>query len=731
MPKDCLFRWHSFGTILVVLFGWANLMAPALGDEPKKSGDARSQQFLLTGQEPAEPLVPLNPRTLDDTRRLEAIKQFCVGCRLENQYQWNDAIAAYRKALENDPKSSQIYRALIKSCRAARRLPEAEQYLEEAASLDPLDYELLAWLGESKEEKSQLESAVRLYKQALASPKLDKRQPIAVVLKLKLGLIHEQNREYVDSAGYYSDVMEAMERTSEFGLNMLEVQPQFLRNRVETYERFSNVFRQAKKYDDSLRALRLAQAVQPRSTRFSLNIAEVYIDQEKFAQALEYLEKYLAEQTPQGSPAYERLAFVLGKLGRADEVLPRVVAAAEKDRFNVGLQSFLGSLYEEAGDIEKAKEIYLPLLKNSPDPRVYKSMARIYLKEDRFRDLILLLGAGLERQVDGRPGAVDAVAEQMKVLSDDPQTAKRVVETAREMFQEDPKLVKFFVRYFVAQVARDAKMYTESIEFYRHCLEVQPKAAGLFRELALVQVYAGQTADAIKSGQEALDLEPNDVRGHYIFAQILSQAGKYVEAAEKFEQILRDFADNDELAIRVRYILSNIYTQLGQMAKAEKSLEEILEKAPDDETANNDLGYLWADQGKNLEQAEKMIRKALERYASREREPNEPAKNAAYLDSMGWVLYKLGRPEEALKYLEEAVAERDGNDDATIVDHLGDVHLRLNQPAQAKAMWLKAKETLENAKGPRRDDKRLKEINEKLKSFDDPKNINGETRREK
>ena len=730
MPTDARLLQRGLRILAMVYAVWPCVLAPALGDEPKKSADAKSQQFLLTGQEPAEPLVPLNPRTLEDTRRLEAIKQFCVGCRLENQYKWPDAIIAFRKALDNDPKSPQIYRALIKACRAARRLDEAEQYLEEAAALDPQDYELIAWLGETKEEKSQLETAVRLFKQALASPKLDKRQPIAVMLKLKLGLIHEQNREFADSANYYRDVMEAMERTSEYGLNNLEVQPQFLRNRAETYERFSNVFRLAKRYDDSLRALRLAQAVQPRGTRFSLPIADVYIDQEKYAQALEYVEKYLTEQTPQGSQAYEKLAFVLGKIGRSDEVLPRVQAAAEKDRFNVGLQSFLGSLYEDAGDVEKAKEIYLPLLKNSPDARVYKSMARIYLKEDRFRDLILLLGAGLEKQSEGRPGAVDAVEEQMKVLSDEPETAKRVVETAREMYQEDPKLVKFFVRYFVAQVARDAKMYQESIEFYRHCLELQPNAAPLLRELALVQVYAGQTDEAIKSGQDAIDQEPNEVSGHFILAQILAQASKYPEAAEKFEQILRDFGDNDNVARRVRYILSNIYTQLDQMAKAEKALEEILEQSPDDETANNDLGYLWADQGKNLEQAEKMIRKALELYASK-REPGQPEKNAAYLDSMGWVLYKLGRPEEALKYLEEAVAEKEGDEDATIVDHLGDVYMRLKQPAKAKDLWHKAKEALDKAQGTRRDDKRLKEIDEKLKSLDDPKNRKSETKRER
>lgn len=730
MPRDDRIEQHGLGTFAIAFAGWAILLAPTLGDEPKESADAKSQQFLITGQEPAEPFVPLNPRMLEDTRRLEAIKQFCVGCRLENQYKWPDAIIAYRKALENDPKSPQIYRALIKSCRAARRLPEAEQYLEEAAALDPQDYELIAWLGETKEEKSQIETAVQLYKQALASPKLDKRQPIAVMLKLKLGLIHEQMREYADSANYYRDVMEAMERTSEYGLNMLEVQPQFLRNRAETYERFSNVFRLAKRYDDSLRALRLAQAAQPRGTRFSLNIADVYIDQEKYAQALEYLEKFLTEQTPQGSQAYEKLSFVLGKLGRSQEVLPRVQAAAEKDRFNLGLQYFLGTLYDDAGEIERAKQIYLQVAKNPPDSRVYKSLARIYQKEDRFRDLILLLSNGLEKQSEGRAGVVDALDEQMNALTSDPETAKRVVDTAREMFQEDPKQLKFWGRYLVARLARDAKLLDAAVEFYRYCLEERPKNPALYRELAMTLEFAGQTDEAIKGAAQAVDLEPGEWRNHYLLGQLLARAGKYKEAEEKLSRMLQDFDNTEEVGRNVRYFLSNVYTQLDEMPKAERVLEEILEKDPNDESALNDLGYLWADQGKNLEQAEKMIRKALELYPTHRR-PDQPEKNAAYLDSMGWVLYKLGRPEEALKYLEEAVVENEGNEDATIVDHLGDVYMRMKEPAKAKEMWLKAKKTLEHAEGTRRDDKRLKEISEKLKAMEEPKSTKGETRRER
>ena len=99
----------------------------------------------------------------------------------------------------------------------------------------------------------------------------------------------------------------------------------------------------------------------------------------------------------------------------------------------------------------------------------------------------------------------------------------------------------------------------------------------------------------------------------------------------------------------------------------------MLDEFPDDVAALNDLGYIWADQNVRLQRAHRMIRQAVE----------EDPQNAAYRDSLGWVLYRLGRPEEALVELEKAAA--DGEPDPVILDHLGDVYHATNQPQKATA----------------------------------------------
>ena len=112
----------------------------------------------------------------------------------------------------------------------------------------------------------------------------------------------------------------------------------------------------------------------------------------------------------------------------------------------------------------------------------------------------------------------------------------------------------------------------------------------------------------------------------------------------------------------------------------EGQLRKVLESSPHDATANNDLGYLMADRNKNLAEAERLIRKALEldkqlRGATTAKAADE--ENAAYIDSLGWVLFRRGKLDEARRELERAAKLPDGEDDPVVWDHLGDVCFRL------------------------------------------------------
>jgi len=134
-------------------------------------------------------------------------------------------------------------------------------------------------------------------------------------------------------------------------------------------------------------------------------------------------------------------------------------------------------------------------------------------------------------------------------------------------------------------------------------------------------------------------------------------------------------------------INAKFYFNYGAAAEQDGLYEkaaELLRKSIALDPANsaeacNYLGYMWADHNMNLDEAETMIERALEK------EPN----NASYLDSLGWVEFRKGKFDQALGNLLRA-AKGTEHDDPVIFEHIGDTYLKLNRVPEALESWQKA-----------------------------------------
>ena len=172
---------------------------------------------------------------------------------------------------------------------------------------------------------------------------------------------------------------------------------------------------------------------------------------------------------------------------------------------------------------------------------------------------------------------------------------------------------------------------------FREALKLDPSDMAALHGLAILLIGDGKADEAIQLVRDAAKADPNNASIGFELGIILTQAKRADEAIAQFKGLIERFPA-DDLVFRLAHgRLSIIYTDLNDFAKAEAELEIVLVKEPDDPGINNDLGYLYADQGKNLEKAEAMIRKAV----------SEEPDNFAYLDSLGWVLFKRGKFQEA------------------------------------------------------------------------------------
>ena len=152
-----------------------------------------------------------------------------------------------------------------------------------------------------------------------------------------------------------------------------------------------------------------------------------------------------------------------------------------------------------------------------------------------------------------------------------------------------------------------------------------------------------------------------------------------------------------EVELGVFYFRGICYERSKQWPKAEADLKKALELFPDQPHVLNYLGYSWVDQGINLDEGMRMIRRAVEQRAD----------DGYIVDSLGWAYYRLGNYEEAVKHLERAVELKP--EDPTINDHLGDAYWRVGRVLEARFQWSHARDLK-----PEPED--LVKIEDKLKS---------------
>ena len=187
-----------------------------------------------------------------------------------------------------------------------------------------------------------------------------------------------------------------------------------------------------------------------------------------------------------------------------------------------------------------------------------------------------------------------------------------------------------------------------------------------------------QTHGAASAAEELLDRLIEDEPQHApeiwaARARIYADAGDLKRAAATLAQGIADYPDSVDL----RYAMASTYEEEGQIPAALRELTRLVKLRPDDPAALNALGYTLADHSRDLPRARKLIDRA---FAA-------APKNAAILDSLGWVLFRQGHSAEAETYLRTAYADDRGGD---IAAHLGEVLWQLGKPADAERVWSEA-----------------------------------------
>lgn len=233
------------------------------------------------------------------------------------------------------------------------------------------------------------------------------------------------------------------------------------------------------------------------------------------------------------------------------------------------------------------------------------------------------------------------------------------------------------IYYYLGRMKQFNQELPAAEGYYNKAIALNDTLSDCWVNLALTVDEQGRYEESLGIMQSAMEKVPGDTAGIMFFTSLIhSRNDNFGLARDGYSRLLESDPEN----IQVRFNLAAAYERLGDFDKAESHFKRILERAPDNALALNYLGYMYADSGIKLDEAKEMIEKALEI------EPD----NGAYLDSHAWVLYKLGRYDEAIDAMNSAIERQ--QDDAILFDHRGDIYAALNESGKAKENWRKALE---------------------------------------
>ncbi|HEY3172413.1 MAG TPA: tetratricopeptide repeat protein [Thermoanaerobaculia bacterium] len=562
---------------------------------------------------------------------------------------YREALDLYRKVIELVPEDAVVRFEYAQLLRDLNVPEEAIKQAREVVRIDPQFVEgrrLLGALelGASERDPSRLDVAIA---ELEAARKLSPGDP-SIAAPLARALL---------SRGRSAEASRILEEAGE------PAQPSLARLSAEAKAKSGHV----KEAEAIYRAL---LEENPTDRESAAALIDLYEDDDRLDRALELL-LILEKTDPENTAIPERVTLDLARAGRFAEAERRARDLAAKRPENRAIRRLLAQVLFEKGSSPEGEKILRALVVEDPDDdATRRTLVGELLRERRYADAKTLLEDAIRRAGDDphKIPARDAANVELGYL------AVRQKDYARGMQILAPLAVKQgtvnprAVR-IQASAARDKEDFASGLQAARAAAALEPDKPEWTALIAEFQYRSGDKKKAEETlGKLAASQDVEDV---LVAADVYARVKDFAASGRVARDASVRFPESSEALFRLGAALE----RTGASAEAEKIFQKLLQGRPNDSAAQNYLGYMWADRGTRLEEARELLEKAVAR---------EP-RNGAYLDSLGWVYFRLGRLEKAGNYL--SAAKEYEPDDPTIEEHLGDLSERQGDVQKAIAHW--------------------------------------------
>jgi len=593
----------------------------------------------------------------------------------------NKAIEEYRAAIDADPNSAYLTSGLAELYNKIGRIRDAVVEAQDLIKRNPNNLEARRLLGRiylrslgdmqaGGGSEGVLKLAIEQYEQII------RLQPDSMDDHLLLGRLYRLNNdlqkaesEFKTAVKLQPDSEEAVTTLAylynELGdtaraAQVLSSIPNAARS-AKLYSALGYTYEQQKQYKNAVEAYRHAIELDRDNLDAIRGLAQNLLNDGQADAALEQY-KVIADANPEDAQTYVRIAEIYRKQGKFDLALEHLKKAESMVQDSVEVPYNIAAIYQAQGRFDEAIPIMRDLLKKSE-----KADGK-YSNGEKSNRAVFLERLGTIYRDQGNNSAANETFREIVALGGD--------ENIERGYQQ------------IIDTWREAKEWQKALDTAKEAVQKLPSPQ-LKMVLALQQVDMGDADKALADVRAMLKGGANsssnsnsnsntDDREVYItLAQMNARLRRFSDAAQALDKAeqLSSKTDDEEY---VWFLRGSNFEREKRYTEAEEQFKKVLASDPEHASALNYLGYMLADQNMKLEEALGYIKRAVDL---------DPA-NGAYLDSLGWAYFRLGKFELAEDNLLKASQKI--NTDPTVHDHLGDLYQKTGRLKLAATHWERA-----------------------------------------
>lgn len=593
----------------------------------------------------------------------DAAYQFAIARLAAAEGSYTEALEAFDTAIELAPDDpyirvelanllARLGRFTVSPDQRDRRFQRAAEQAAKAAELAPADFDVLFEVGHvflnfADQDEAWAAQAVKALEGAMAQRPDDPR------VLLPLGQLYLDADRFEDAV----DVLRVVWRSVP-GNDMAE----------SLYgEALSLLVTRRIREGHSAEAEELLAEVlqlEPASAQARVSLADLQAQRGDHAAAAETLRAGLELGNAE---LRQRLVYELYQSGSLDEASKEIVELLDSDSAAAGALEIL--LLAARGRLDAALDA-LDARPGEPEDRLALAVtvARLMDRDGFHDDAVRMLRAYIDRrEAAGEAQGARSLRLELAQLFAGNERWQELIELIDPILKGADAEVDAPLRLLYAEALTQLGRTDEALAYLP-----EEKTGPFLAKRAETLLRLGREQE----GQRLLDRleESGSAEGTLQAALVFQRLERYAEAIPLLEAIVAGDAES----VEGRYYLGAAYERAGRVEDAERSFRALLDDSPDFAPALNYLGYMWAERGEKLEEALRMINKAVAL------DPD----NGSYVDSLGWVHYQLKDFERAREYLERAA--KLVPDDPTIYEHLGDVLSALGETVLARDYYRRA-----------------------------------------